>query len=839
MLVPKSTAGAALPLLLSSVSTLCAAQPNAQTGDQTILSNEIQRISNQSLLWGPYNPGLYFGMRPRIPKSLNIGLIWGNLDDFQTAQSSFRHTCEQRDNMKGYGWVEYDPRSGGKQVIHDQGNKLDIQIDLVKVPGGKNGGSWGARVKGTVRPSVLETVRTSAIFYASLEDGTLVLENEPDKLGLLGSVNLKGNAPGLDDFHIEVTEGPETNSPPMEIDTRMEGLENEHSIKRSLYKVGAYPAQHIWRVKNILFMDLKARFDKLMSHFGEPGKLPPPWHALTVPPVYGEGNLHYVQKVFEGDFEFDILFSSDSASKPITSDVVTEGIKENEDSFGARFDSIFKRHAPFNTAEYGKFARDLFSNLLGGIGFFHGDYLVDRSQYPEDEEEFWEAAKANREMDLGQLEGPSTLFTSVPSRPFFPRGFLWDEGFHLLPVIEWDVDLAMDIVKSWYNLMDDDGWIAREQILGDEARNKVPKEFQTQYPHYANPPTLVLVLTKFIEKWVNHTSHEHPSIQGDISQILSQISGLDSGNDGIRSAILGAAEPYLRNIYPLLRRQYFWFRETQAGEVRAYDRKAFSTKEAYRWRGRAPGYCLTSGIDDYPRAEPPHPGELHVDLISWMGFSARLIKNIAIALGEMDDAREYGRHEEAILRNIDDLHWNAEHGCYCDATVDSFEESVHVCHVGYVSIFPFLLGLVPHDSDKLGSILSIVGDEEQLWSPFGLRSLSRQDEFYSKGENYWRGPIWVNMNYLAILRLREYGSVKGPHQKTAARLYKELRKNVVNNVFKNWKETGFAWEQYEQETGKAKGVQHFLGWTSLVVNIMSLPETVEITPTPGKAHDEL
>jgi len=41
--------------------------------------------------------------------------------------------------MAGYGWEEYDGRTGGKQVIRDKVNQLDIETYLVKVPGGEHG----------------------------------------------------------------------------------------------------------------------------------------------------------------------------------------------------------------------------------------------------------------------------------------------------------------------------------------------------------------------------------------------------------------------------------------------------------------------------------------------------------------------------------------------------------------------------------------------------------------------------------------------------------------------------------------------------------------------------
>jgi mannosyl-oligosaccharide glucosidase len=299
-------------------------------------------------------------------------------------------------------------------------------------------------------------------------------------------------------------------------------------------------------------------------------------------------------------------------------------------------------------------------------------------------------------------------------------------------------------VKSWLNLMDEDGWIAREQILGAEARSKVPPEFTVQYPHYANPPTLFMVLEAFLDKL--------EASQG----VSSQKFGGEGALNGLRMTYLQKpelGEAFIQSIYPQLRRHYFWYRTTQKGDIKSYDREAFSTKEAYRWRGRSVQHILTSGLDDYPRSQPPHPGELHVDLISWMGMMTRAMRRIAEFVGESEDVEEFRGYETAIERNIDDLHWDDEAQTYCDATIDEFEESVHVCHKGYVSLFPFLTGMLGPDSPRLKAVLDLIRDPEELWSDYGIRSLSKKDEFYGTAENYWRSPIWMPINYLVVKNL--------------------------------------------------------------------------------------
>lgn len=71
------------------------------SGDaEWVSSQETARSSNQSLLWGPYRSNLYFGVRPRIPKSLLTGLLWAKMDNYATVQNS-TCTCDLRALLLG------------------------------------------------------------------------------------------------------------------------------------------------------------------------------------------------------------------------------------------------------------------------------------------------------------------------------------------------------------------------------------------------------------------------------------------------------------------------------------------------------------------------------------------------------------------------------------------------------------------------------------------------------------------------------------------------------------------------------------------------------------------
>lgn len=111
----------------------------------------------------------------------------------------------------------------------------------------------------------------------------------------------------------------------------------------------------------------------------------------------------------------DSVTSEGEKARPhVPSGTVTDWLAAGSRSFSARFRETFSLEEKGFEKKDVLAAEAALSNMLGGMGYFTG-----RS----------EVRGAGQNGGNG-VSFEASLFTAVPSRSFFPRGFLWDEGFH-------------------------------------------------------------------------------------------------------------------------------------------------------------------------------------------------------------------------------------------------------------------------------------------------------------------------------------------------------------------------------------------------------------------------
>ena len=147
--------------------------------------------------------------------------------------------------MLGYGWDAYDARKGGTQTFRDNGNEIDLVTSFVKIPGGAHGGSWGLRVKGTPRAGANKDVKTTVIFYTSLEgQGTVRPAHKGNPKGLKGDINFVGRTPELGDFKIDITESKYNEYPRHKHDSY-----KAKPLDRTFVSSLALPEASLWQIR--------------------------------------------------------------------------------------------------------------------------------------------------------------------------------------------------------------------------------------------------------------------------------------------------------------------------------------------------------------------------------------------------------------------------------------------------------------------------------------------------------------------------------------------------------------------------------------------------------------
>lgn len=61
-------------------------------------------------------------------------------------------------------------------------------------------------------------------------------------------------------------------------------------------------------------------------------------------------------------------------------------------------------------------------------------------------------------------------------------------------------------------------------------------------------------------------------------------------------------------------------------------------------------------------------------------------------------------------------------------------------------------------------------------------------------KDYWRGAVWINMNYLMLKNLNNYMKHNnGAIAEAAEFLYRDLRHSLIENIVLQYTKTGFLW----------------------------------------------
>jgi len=180
------------------------------------------------------------------------------------------------------------------------------------------------------------------------------------------------------------------------------------------------------------------------------------------------------------------------------------------------------------------------------------------------------------------------------------------------------------------------------------------------------------------------------------------------------------------------------------------------------------------------------------------------------------------------------------------------------------------------NEERLRRILSILLDEQEFLSPYGIRSLSKYHEkhpysFFVGSQEYkvsylpadsdsgmfggnsnWRGPIWMPINTLLIRALLQYYLYYGDNFKiecptgsgkwmnlfeVAHEIQRRLSQIFLkdangkrpvfgnNETFQNdpdWEDNLLFYEYFHGDTGEGIGASHQTGWTGMIGKLIQL-----------------
>ena len=267
---------------------------------------------------------------------------------------------------------------------------------------------------------------------------------------------------------------------------------------------------------------------------------------------------------------------------------------------------------------------------------------------------------------------------------------------------------------------------------------------------------------------------------------------------------------WLRAVWPAMQR------------IEAYRRR---TQYDAHWKLWFWDNAMQSGADDsasLTNDPSDRSAILAVDASVWAMREDEAMASLARRLGDAAHARRYRDDAETTRSAILASLWEPKAGVFLNRRRDT---GAWVRALSWSNFVPLAEGLLPQaEGERM--IREHLLNPEEMRSPYGFRSLAANDPAYNNDAiinpySNWRGPIWINANYLDWIALRRYGFSKDAHW-LAVTLAGALDRDIAR-----W---GSMHEDYNAETGEGlaptpaqspNGVfAGFVGWNLLAEDML-------------------
>jgi hypothetical protein len=199
-----------------------------------------------------------------------------------------------------------------------------------------------------------------------------------------------------------------------------------------------------------------------------------------------------------------------------------------------------------------------------------------------------------------------------------------------------------------------------------------------------------------------------------------------------------------------------------------------------------------SGMDNSPRFDQPTGAA--VDLNSYLANEMLYLEKMANVLGLAEDAAQWARAREETAARVNELLWDEDSGFYCDLKLNGAKSRIKT-EAGFTPLFAGICS-----NEQAAALVEHLMNPNEFWREFPVSSVGADESTFC--DDMWRGPTWVNYNYLVIEGLLNCG-----YDEQAA----ELREMTLQEIARWYASDGVIYEYYDSEGVRSPSALHRKG----------------------------